>query len=84
MVFILQLGRRSKIKKIKNLFVASFTIIAEVILIKCYKNSAKKNYNTTNDLNFGNNIYDLNKKELAAIKNSAKLLDIKEKDNNEF
>lgn len=54
------------------------------MLINWYKNRMRGNQNTTNVIDLGNDIYDLDKEKLAAIEKRAKLLDIEEEDDDKL
>lgn len=80
----LQPDWRSEIKEFKDLFAVGSPIIGGRISINWYKNRAWNNWNTTNIVDFGNDLYDLDEEELAAIEEHTRLLDIEEKDDNKL
>ena len=83
-VFLPQPGRGSEVKEFKDLFTVGFTIMGGGIPINRYKNRAQGNWNTTDVVDLGDDIYDLDEEELAAIEERARLLDIEEEDDDKL
>lgn len=83
-VFLLQPGQESEVKELKDLFAAGYTIMEGGILTNQYKNQVWENWNITNVVDLSNDIYDLDEEELVTMKEYARLLNIKEKDDNKL
>lgn len=83
-VFLPQPDQGSEINKFKDRFITGSTIMGGGIPINEYENRVKRNWNITNIVNLGKDIYDLDEEELTAIEEYARLSDINKEDDNEL